>query len=120
MWLRIGGLLLFGIIIVSGCIRQKAITGNEFIPQEVLVEVLVEIHLMDGTTNDRKFYRRYKDVDSIDVLSPILEKYEVTRQMFDTTMFVYSRNPVQFDKVYNDVLMKLNVMLDENENAGEE
>jgi hypothetical protein len=101
----------------TGCLRNKDITGDEFISREVLVDVLVDIHLMDGVTNDRKFYRRYEGVDSIDVLSPILEKYEVTMEMFDTTMVEYSRNPELLDKVYNDVLTKLNVMLDENEDA---
>ncbi len=37
--------------------------------------------------------------------------------MFDTTMFEYSRQPMLLDQVYNDVLMKLNIMLDENDNA---
>jgi len=53
-------------------------------------------------------------VDSVDILSPILEKHQVTRQMFDTTMYIYSRYPLLLDEVYNDVLIKLNVMLDEN------
>ena len=114
-------LLLITLLLVagvsSGCLRNKEITGAEFVPREVLVDVLVDIHLMDGVTNDRKFYRRYTDVDSIDVLSPILEKYELTLAMFDTTMVEYSRNPELLDKVYNDVLTKLNVMLDENEDA---
>jgi hypothetical protein len=29
-------------------------------------------------------------------------------------MFVYTRNPKLLDEVYNEVLVKLNVMLDEN------
>ena len=101
----------------SGCLRSKDITGDAFIPRDVLVDVLVDIHLMDGVTNDRKFYRRYEGIDSIDVLSPILEKYDLTREMYDTTMVEYSRSPELLDKVYNDVLTKLNVMLDENEDA---
>ncbi|MCK4881067.1 MAG: DUF4296 domain-containing protein [Bacteroidales bacterium] len=100
-------------ITFTACQQQKSITGEEFIEREVLVDVLVDIHLADGVTNDRKFHRKY-DVDSIDILSPILEKHLVSRQMFDTTMFVYTRNPELLDLVYNDVLIKLNVMLDKN------
>ena len=84
------------------------------------MDVLVDIHLVDGITNDRKFYRKYTEVDSVDVLGPIFEKHHVTRQMFDTTMFVYSRYPDLMDQVYNDVLMKLNIMLDENDREDEE
>ena len=97
----------------TACKNKRSISGKEFIERDVLVEVLVDIHLMDGVTQDRKFNRIY-DTDSLDILTPILDKYQVTKQMFDTTMYVYSRNPELLDEVYNDVLIKLNVMLDEN------
>jgi hypothetical protein len=108
-------LVVFMLIIPMGCNNNDTITGKAYVPKEVLVDLLVDIHLVDGITNDRKFYRRYKGVDSIDVLGPILDKYQVSKQMFDTTMYQYSRFPKQFDEVYNEVLMKLNIMLDEND-----
>ena len=108
-----GILILLLVLTFTACQKNKGIKGDEFIEREVLVDVLVDIHLMDGVTQDRKFGRKY-DVDSLDIFTPILEKHQVTKQMFDTTMFVYSRNPELLDKVYNDVLIKLNVMLDEN------
>ena len=108
-----GILILLLVLTFTACQKKKGITGDEFIERDVLVDVLVDIHLMDGVTQDRKFGRKY-DVDSLDIFTPILEKHQVTKQMFDTTMFVYSRNPELLDKVYNDVLIKLNVMLDEN------
>lgn len=104
--------LLLMVITFISCKSDDTITGKEFLKREVLVDVLVDIHLADGTTNDQKFIRRY-DVDSIDILTPILEKHQVSRQMFDTTMYVYTRNPDILDLVYNDVLIKLNVMLDQ-------
>ncbi|MEN8226649.1 MAG: DUF4296 domain-containing protein [Bacteroidota bacterium] len=107
-------LLIVSVIAFSGCNKRKSISGKEFIPQEVLVDVLVDIHMVDGITNDRKFHRRY-DADSIDLLNPILDKYGITQVMFDTTMTEYSRNPDLLDQVYNEVLIKLNVMLDEND-----
>ena len=112
-------LLILVVLIPEGCTRKKQITGKEFIPREVFVDLLVDIHLMDGITNDRKFYRRYEEVDSIDYLGPIFEKHRVTPQMYDTTMYAYSRHPELLDQVYNDVLMKLNIMLDENEQEEE-
>ena len=100
-------------ISLSACKKDKPITGKEFIEREVLVDLLVDLHLMDGVTQDRQFSRKF-EADSIDMVTPILDKHQVTRQMFDTTMYVYSRNPKLLDEVYNDVLIKLNVMLDEN------
>ena len=106
-------LILILALTLTACKKQKPITGKEFIEREALVGVLVDIHMMDGVTQDRKFGRLY-DADSVDILTPILEKHQVTRQMFDTTMYVYSHHPLLLDEVYNDVLIKLNVMLDEN------
>jgi hypothetical protein len=108
-----GTLILLLILTFAACKKEEQITGKEFAKREVFIDVLVDIHLMDGVTQDRKFGRMY-DVDSVDILTPILEKHQISRQMFDTTLFVYSRKPELLDAVYNEVLIKLNVMLDEN------
>jgi hypothetical protein len=108
-------LLSLMLVISAGCSKKTQITGKAFIPRDDLVDLLVDLHLVDGITNDRKYYRAFEGVDSIDLLGPILEKYHVTKQMFDTTIYEYSRYPEIFDQVYNDVLMKLNIMLDEND-----
>jgi hypothetical protein len=102
------------VLLTPACKKSETISGKAFMEREVLVDVLVDLHLADGVTNDRKFSRKY-DADSVDVLSPILEKHQVSREMFDTTLVVYSQHPDLFDQVYNDVLIKLNVMLDEND-----
>ena len=109
-------LLLAGSL--TACHRNRTISGEDFIERDVLVNLLVDIHMMDAITQDQKFNRRF-DADSLDLLSSILEKYHVTRHMFDTTMYEYSRYPELLDAVYNDVLVKLNVMLDENSKVEE-
>ncbi len=108
-------LLSLMLITLVGCSKKTEISGKAFVPRDELVDMLVDLHLVDGITNDRKFYRSYEEVDSVDLLGPILEKYQVSQQMFDTTMYEYSRYPEIFDQVYNDVLTKLNIMLDEND-----
>ncbi len=116
MTLRFTGILLifFLAIAFSGCHKNSSITGKEYVPREVLVDVLVDLHLVDAITNDRKFHQRY-EADSIDLVTPILVKYNINQAMFDTTLAEYSRHPDLFDHVYNEVLIKLNVMLDEND-----
>ena len=106
-------LLLTLALLCNACKKDKPITGKEFIERETLVNILVDLHMADAITQDRKFSRKF-DADSIDLVTPLLEKYEVTRQMYDTTMYEYTRKPKLLDEVYNDVLIKLNVMLDEN------
>lgn len=106
-------LILLSALLI-GCEKNKQISGKVFVERDVFVEMLVDIHLIDGVTNDRKFHHLY-EADSIDLITPILEKYQVSRSMFDTTLAEYSRYPEMLDLVYNDVLIKLNVMLDEND-----
>jgi hypothetical protein len=112
---RIALFFLLSLPFLIGCTQKEKITGKEYVSREVLVDVLVDIHLMDGITNDRKFYRRFEGVDSVDLLGPIFDKYGITREKFDRTMQEYTQNPILLDKVYNDVIMKLNVMLDQND-----
>jgi hypothetical protein len=115
----LGVLIFLSLFFITACNKNEQISGKAFIERDVLVDVLVDIHLIDGVTNDRKFHRKY-DADSIDVLGPILEKHHVSPAMFDTTMATYSRHPDLFDQVYADVLIKLNVMMDLNDKGEEE
>lgn len=120
MHLRFLGIFAFlSLLFFTACNKDEQISGRAFMEREVLVDVLVDIHLIDGVTNDRKFHRKY-DADSIDLLSPILEKHHISRTMFDTTLATYSKHPDLFDQVYADVLIKLNVMLDQNDKEGDE
>jgi len=113
----ISGIFLIIILTgLSGCTKKKEISGKAFVPKEVLVNILVDMHLMDAMSNSRRFQLRY-DADSMDLIGPILDKYNITYAMYDTTMAEYSRYPELFDQVYNEVLIKLNVMLDENDKS---
>lgn len=111
-------LSVIALLLASGCLQKKSIKGDAFIEREVLVDILVDIHLSEGISNDRKFQRRF-EADSVDMLGPIMQKFGVSREKFDTTMYTYSRYPELMDEVYNEVLIKLNVMLDENDQEAE-
>jgi len=102
----------------SGCLKKKEIRGDAFVEKEMFIDILVDIHLAEGISNDRKFHLRF-EADSVDLINPIFEKYGITRQMFDTTMYAYSRYPDLMDEVYNEVLIDLNIMLDENDQEKE-
>ncbi|MBN1132521.1 MAG: DUF4296 domain-containing protein [Bacteroidales bacterium] len=99
--------------LIGGCSRKKRISGKEYIEKEVLVDILVDIHLVQSITQDRRYYRKYNFNDTIDMITPIFDKYHVTREQFDSTMAEYTRYPDLLDKVYDEVIMKLNVMIDE-------
>ena len=108
--------MLFAFIIpFYGCSREKKITGKEYIPKKILVKVITDIHLMDGITNDISYYRKYNPGDSIDIYSPIFDKYNVDREMYDRTIKKYSKSPQLLDEVYDQVLMDLKILQDKIE-----
>lgn len=113
-------LLAAAITILSACNQDKKIRGDEFIKRDVFVEVLTEMHLMDGITNDMNYYRKFNPVDSIDLYSSILEKHGVTREKYLRTIAEYSKHPELLDEVYDEVLMQLNMMQDEVEQQTED
>jgi len=79
------------------------------------VQVLMDMHLMDGITNDMKYYRKFNPGDSIDIYGPIFKKYEIDREKYDRTIEEYSKYPQLMDEVYDQVLMQLNLLQDKVE-----
>jgi hypothetical protein len=112
--------LLTGSVTINGCKREKKITGKEYIPRDVLVNVITDIHLIDGITNDMKYYRKFNPGDSIDMYSSIFEKYNVDRRMYERTINEYSKHPQLLDQVYDEVLMELKLLQDKIEMEEEE
>jgi len=106
-------------VLMGSCYKKTKITGKYYVEKEVLVNILVDIHLVHSITQDRKYYRKFDFNDSIDMITPIFEKYHVTREQFDSTMAEYTRYPDLLDKVYDEVIMKLNVMIDEIDEQAE-
>jgi len=101
------------ILLSTGCSDKKQIKGKEFIPRDDMMEMMVDIHLLDGITNDVKFYRKYNPNDSIDLYGQIFEKYGYKRAQFDTTLVEYARNPHLLNALYNDVMGELNLLQDQ-------
>lgn len=107
--------LFLYLLITTNCSQKKKIKGPEIIPQEVFVQVITDIYLMDGVTNDMKYYRKYNPHDSIDIYSSIFDKYGVSSKMYKNTIEEYSKYPKLFDDVYDDVLKQLNSLQDQVE-----
>ncbi len=113
-------LLVTVAIFTQGCSQKKQVSGKDVMPRNVLVEVLTEMYLMDGITNDMRYYRKFNPVDSIDLYGSILEKHGIDHKIFKSTIEAYSKYPTLLDEVYDEVLMQLNLMLEKEEDFKEE
>lgn len=72
------------------------------IAQDKLIKVLVDIHTAEGLLETET--QNIRDSMTRIYYAQILEKHQTNQVDFDSTMAIYSRNPIQFDTVYNRVL----------------
>ena len=105
--------VLLLIILSSGCNEKKQVRGDDIVPREVLIQMMVDMHLIDGITNDVKYYRKYNPNDSIDLYGQVFDEHGYSRVTFDSTLKEYARYPYLLDELYNDVMMKLNLLQDQ-------
>jgi len=107
--------LFLGILFMISCSGDpmNASIKNK-IERETFVNILVDIHIMDAISNESMYYRKFPSQDSVDLYSAIFQKYDVSKAEFDSTVVAYTRQPGLYKAVYDDVLLKLNLMLDES------
>ncbi len=106
-------ILLIPLFLISCGKGQGRSSHRDLIPKDKFVDILVEIHMMDAITNGPEFYRKFDTGDSINIHEEIFRKYDVTQAQFDSTYVSYSRKPEKYLKIYDDVILKLNLKLDQ-------
>jgi hypothetical protein len=92
------------------------INKRGIIPREKFVEILADIHLIDVMAGSPSYSRKYEAGDTVDLNQAVFDKYNVTKIDFDSTVAMYVRQPEVYIKVYDEVLLKLNYMLDTMKN----
>ncbi|MGM0497504.1 MAG: DUF4296 domain-containing protein [Bacteroidota bacterium] len=109
-------LSLFFLIVViflgAGCENDQE---KYIIPKDEFVDILVDIHLMDGIMRQPNIRKSLFKKDTTDYYSAILKTHDYSREQFDSSMVYYSRNIREFDDIYQDVLSTLNQMEAETE-----
>jgi hypothetical protein len=105
--------LCFVIVFLLSCKDDIAKINNKgIISRKEFVEILADIHLIDAITDGSDFYNKFGPSDSLVLYSAIFKKHHVTKEEFDSTVSMYIRQPEVYMKVYDEVLLKLNYMLD--------
>ena len=104
----------FSLVVLFSCSDDptKITNKQELIPRDKFVDILVDVHTMDAITNLPQYYRKFGAEDSVSVYGDIWKKYGVTRAEFDSTAAAYTRRPDLYLKIYDDVILKLNLKLD--------
>jgi hypothetical protein len=92
--------------------NPTSMSKKNLIDQEKFTNILVDMHMMEGIINTSDFYRRYTEGDSVNIYDELYKKYGVTQADFDSTVVAYTRRPDLYMKVYDDVILRLNLKLD--------
>ncbi|MCQ2375939.1 MAG: DUF4296 domain-containing protein [Salinivirgaceae bacterium] len=107
-------ILLVCASLFCGC-KTDPNAGKEQIDRETLINVLVDVHLVDGYMTAKGY--RPKDHSRIigNAYNYVFEKYGITHSEFMNTMKWYSNRTDQLELVYNKVIVRLQAYEAENE-----
>jgi hypothetical protein len=101
---------VFIIIVILICSCSKEIKTPEYvIPHDKMVSIIGDMHIIDGLFTVNTVRRNFIK-DSIDYYNAIFTNYGYTRSDFDTSINFYSNNIDEYDKIYEEVLNRLNEM----------
>ena len=74
--------------------------------QDKMANVLTEMHKTDASLAQKDLlYGRYSD--KVPYYKFILKKYGITQAEFDSSLVWYTKNPIRFERVYDNVLVQL-------------
>ena len=110
-------ILSFCILSLASCSSSNKPTG--LLPEDKMVEVLIDIHLTEGLTSAMPVA-----YDSSRVLYRLLEndvfiKHEVSDSVFTQSMLYYLRDPEEMEQIYSRVVDSLMVREASSEGMGE-
>jgi hypothetical protein len=89
---------------------------EDLIPQNEMVDIIVDLHLMDAVLQSSQ-KRGDSEMESKKyyLYESILEKYDITREQFESSMEYYQQNLENIDAIYADVITKLSKLKSEAE-----
>lgn len=96
-------------LFLFSCNNEKK-TPDYVIPHDDMVNIIIDIHLTDGLLTQNKVRRRLSRKDTSNYYNAIFRNYDYTRADFDTSVYFYSKNINKYDKIYEEVLNRLNEM----------
>jgi len=100
-------------LFISACSNKEV--NNFIIPQENLIPVLVDFHIVDAASkqgvisNNRNNYIRHSHYNGI------LESFKIERTRFDSTMRYYAERPEEHKLLYEKVEAQLIKKLEKNQ-----
>ncbi|PKQ64649.1 hypothetical protein BZG01_14040 [Labilibaculum manganireducens] len=85
--------------------------NNKNTPQlneDQFTKMLIDIHIIDGTLESQNIYRSGDNYRPSYYYNSIFQKYNITRDQFDSCVSYYSNNTKRFTQIYDVIIDSLN------------
>ncbi len=105
------------IIIFLACGEQKTEAPSNLIPEDALIVLLADFHLMDAAAKQNIITNNHKTLVKHKQYLGILKKHGFSRAQFDSTIQYNSKNPEVFKKLYDQVGTHLKLKQEKHQEA---
>lgn len=78
-------------------------------PKDSLKSVLLDLYLVDGILANVAYSQMIEN-DSLSVYYPVYKKHGTSRDEIDTCLKILSRYPVEYEKLYQEIIDELSMM----------
>jgi uncharacterized protein YciU (UPF0263 family) len=101
-----GSFLILGIVFFS-CEKKNEVDYENLIPQDDMVNILVDIHIAESITQKYTALQRDAEDRSGPVYQNIFEDYGVDYFQFDSSLTWYQVHPEIYREMYDEVIIEL-------------
>jgi len=102
-------IILLIVVSLFACDKNIIEKPENLIKEKQMIEMIVDIHLAESTFNIRRYSdEALKNSSSANFYYSILDKYNVPDTTFEKSYVYYASKPKRFEKMYGEVMNKLN------------
>lgn len=106
--------LLFVVVGLASCtqnVSKEMDPPDDLIPRDTMVSIFVDLRLLDAVVNfeQRKSNPKLNDLNYY-LHNSVMEKYQITREQFETSYTYYQTDLNVIDGIYADAITRLSLM----------
>ncbi len=107
-------IIIITLFVFSGCTyniseKNKKPPAN-LISRDEMVDIITDLHLYDAVMKEKQ--NSHNDIlkSKYYLYQTVMEKYNITREQFESSVKYYQRDLDEYDGIYEDVIAKLSKM----------
>ncbi len=104
--------ILFAItfFVLAACSQKRINIPDDVIPPDKFVKLTVDMHITDAVFMSKRYYdhQLLKNDINKSFYDALYKKYNISREDYVRSIKFYSAHPEMYDKMYDNVLSKIN------------